>query len=75
MKWLPHMDKIIVMKDGSVAEIGTYDQLMEHDGAFAIFLKAYLTEHTSDSDSDEEGISDGNNINIIIKNNLTGMLH
>ena len=38
-----------------IAEEGTYEQLMEHDGAFAKFLKTYLTEHNSDSDSDEEG--------------------
>ena len=44
------------MRDGSVAEVGTYEQLMEHDGAFAKFLKTYLTEHNSDSDSDEEGL-------------------
>ena len=49
------MDKIFVMKDGSIAEAGTYEQLMEHDGAFAKFLKTYITEHNSESDSDEEG--------------------
>ena len=43
------------MKDGSVAEEGTYEQLLEHDGAFAKFIKTYITEHNSDSDSDEEG--------------------
>ena len=43
------------MKDGSVAEEGTYEQLLEHNGAFAKFLKTYITEHNSDSDSDEEG--------------------
>ena len=50
------MDKIFVMKDGSIAEAGTFDQLMEHDGEFAKFLKTYITEHTSDSDSDDEGM-------------------
>ena len=43
------------MNSGVVAEVGTYEELMEHDGAFAKFLKTYLTEQNSDSDSDEEG--------------------
>ena len=55
IKWLPYVDNIIVMNSGVVAEVGTYEELMEHDGAFAKFLKTYLTEQNSDSDSDEEG--------------------
>ena len=55
IKWLPYVDRIIAMDKGVVAEVGSYEQLMGHDGAFAKFMKTYLTEHNSDSDSDEEG--------------------
>lgn len=58
IKWLPYVDTIIAMNKGTIAEIGSYEQLMEHDGAFAKFMKTYLTEHTPDSDSDEEGTLD-----------------
>ena len=44
------------MDQGVVAEVGSYEELMSHDGAFAKFMKTYLTEqHSDDSDSDEEG--------------------
>ena len=43
------------MDQGVIAETGSYEQLMGHNGAFAKFMKTYLTEHNSDSDSDEEG--------------------
>ena len=44
------------MSDGTIAEVGSYEELMEHDGAFAKFMKTYLTENCSeDSDTDEEG--------------------
>ena len=55
IKWLPYVDKIIAMDQGVIAETGSYEQLMGHNGAFAKFMKTYLTEHNSDSDSDEEG--------------------
>ncbi|XP_076438534.1 ATP-binding cassette sub-family C member 3-like [Babylonia areolata] len=42
--WLPMVDEIIVMTDGSISERGSYEQLMSHDGPFAQFLKNYLTE-------------------------------
>ena len=44
------------MDQGVVAEIGSYEELMNHDGAFAKFMKTYLNEqHSDDSDSDNEG--------------------
>ena len=45
------------MKDGRVSEAGSYDDLLEGDGAFAEFIKTYLLE-TEDL-SDEEITSDG----------------
>ena len=56
IKWLPYVDTIIAMNKGTIAEVGSYEELMEHDGTFAKFMKTYLTEHNSDSDSDVEGI-------------------
>ncbi|XP_041372528.1 multidrug resistance-associated protein 1-like [Gigantopelta aegis] len=53
--WLPMVEKIIVMVDGRVSELGSYDELLSHDGPFAQFLKTYFTqEEESDDDKDED---------------------
>jgi len=52
LQWLPKVDQIIVMMNGEVSEVGSYEELLSHNGAFATFLKTYLT--TQDSDSEEE---------------------
>ncbi|XP_071095145.1 multidrug resistance-associated protein 1-like [Haliotis cracherodii] len=52
--WLPMVDQIIVMNDGTITETGSYDQLMSHDGHFAQFLKTYLIEQSDDEDEDQE---------------------
>lgn len=52
--WLPLVDSIIVLIDGKITEMGTYDELLSHDGAFAQFLKTYLTQENPDEEEDEE---------------------
>lgn len=53
--WLPQVDKIIVLIDGQISEIGSYDQLLSHDGDFAQFLKTYLaTDESDEEDEDPE---------------------
>ena len=32
------MDQILVLKDGQISEIGTYEELMKNRGVFADFL-------------------------------------
>ena len=52
------MDKIITLVDGKMSEVGTYEELKSHDGAFSDFLKTYMKEHKdSDTESDSEGES------------------
>ncbi|XP_055866421.1 multidrug resistance-associated protein 1-like isoform X2 [Biomphalaria glabrata] len=52
--WLPQVDNIVVMTDGRISEVGTYEQLLSHDGDFAKFLKTYLTQETEDEEDDPE---------------------
>ncbi|XP_060076556.1 multidrug resistance-associated protein 1-like [Ylistrum balloti] len=53
--WLPNVDKIIVMDDGRITEVGSYEQLLENNGAFSKFLNTFLLREDSDDDeSDEE---------------------
>lgn len=49
--YLPHTDKIFVLKDGEVSESGTYHELLDKKGSFAEFLVQHIQEH----DEDEEG--------------------
>ena len=42
VQWLPMVDQIIVIRHGRVSEVGSYDELLTHNGAFAKFLKHYL---------------------------------
>lgn len=42
LTYLKHCDKVIVLKDGSISEMGTYQQLINNNGAFAEFLEEFL---------------------------------
>lgn len=44
------MDTILVMTDGEISEMGSYQELLEQDGAFAEFLRTYAnTEQTMEN--------------------------
>ncbi|KAK7108692.1 hypothetical protein V1264_016377 [Littorina saxatilis] len=51
--WLPLVDQVIVLKNGQVSEIGSYDELLSHNGAFAQFLKTYFLQEAHDEDEDD----------------------
>jgi ATP-binding cassette subfamily C (CFTR/MRP) protein 1 len=38
---LPNVDLIVVLKDGKVSDIGTYDNLMAQKGEFADLISQY----------------------------------
>ncbi|XP_072838914.2 multidrug resistance-associated protein 1 [Pogona vitticeps] len=47
---LPQMDTIIVMTQGKISEMGSYQELLKQDGAFAEFLRTYASaEQNMDS--------------------------
>jgi ATP-binding cassette subfamily C (CFTR/MRP) protein 1 len=51
--WLPMVDQIVVIVNGQISEVGSYEELLSHDGAFAQFLKTYLTQEDEDDDDDD----------------------
>jgi len=55
--WLPSVDSVVVMRNGQISEIGSYQDLLSHDKAFAQFLKTYLT-HIDDGNDDDGVESD-----------------
>ena len=52
--FLPQCDKIIVMVEGKITEVGTYEQLLEQDQAFAEYLRNY--DQTSVSTTETTGV-------------------
>lgn len=55
--WLPHVDVIIMMKDGCVITTGTYQDLITHDGPFFQYVRCLMTEQIeSDEEEDPEGV-------------------
>ncbi|XP_070201853.1 multidrug resistance-associated protein 1-like [Littorina saxatilis] len=54
--WLPMVDEIVVMANGMISEMGSYEQLLSHNGDFAQFLKTYLTQNKDKDDDDDPEI-------------------
>ena len=48
------VDNIIVMVDGRITEMGSYENLINHDGPFAQYLKNYFIEEAEDNVDDTE---------------------
>ena len=44
----------MVLSDGKISEVGSYTQLMEHDGPFAQFLKIYFIQGEDSEEEDED---------------------
>jgi ATP-binding cassette subfamily C (CFTR/MRP) protein 1 len=49
VSFLPQMDQIVVMKDGTVTEVGSYQKLLNQKGEFADFLVQYLADQMEDN--------------------------
>ncbi len=43
-------DRIVVMRDGEIVEIGNHDELMEHDGVYADLYRMTFTKNTGSED-------------------------
>ncbi|XP_062605644.1 multidrug resistance-associated protein 1-like, partial [Saccostrea cucullata] len=56
--WLPKVDLIVVMDEGTISEVGTYEELLQKRGAFSEFLETYLLHGEEDTDSDIAKIKD-----------------
>ncbi|KAH9518523.1 Multidrug resistance-associated protein 1 [Bulinus truncatus] len=56
--FLSQVDKIVVLVQGKISEIGSFAELMKHNGAFAEFLRNYLTEEFKD-----DTLADGDALN------------
>ena len=50
--FLPQCDVIVVIADGQISEVGSYNELIDNDGPFAQFLHTYQNVEASE---DEQG--------------------
>ena len=60
--WLPRVDHIVVMVGGVITENGSYDELIDHDGDFAQFLKQFLKLDEEEDDNEEGNKTKGNHL-------------
>ena len=44
ISYLPEVDNIVVLKEGKVSDSGTYQELIDKQGAFADFLKEHMQQ-------------------------------
>lgn len=50
MTYLPQVDEIIMLENGRIVEMGTYDELMQLNGLFYNFVGNYNDESSIDDD-------------------------
>lgn len=53
ISFLPQMDIIIVMSGGKISEMGSYQELLARDGAFAEFLRTYASTEQEPEEPDD----------------------
>lgn len=53
ISYLPQVDVIIVMSGGKISEMGSYQELLARDGAFAEFLRTYASGEQEQGEPDD----------------------
>ncbi|KAM7151629.1 multidrug resistance-associated protein 1 isoform 3-T3 [Macrochelys suwanniensis] len=75
VSYLPLMDTIIVMTDGKISEMGSYQDLLKQDGAFAEFLRTYANadQDVENGDANSPTVKEGKHMeNGVLANEATG---
>ena len=55
MTHLPSCDEIVVLKNGRIAEMGAYSELIARKGDFAEYITTYLREHLQENENEDGG--------------------
>ncbi|XP_033614350.1 multidrug resistance-associated protein 1 isoform X4 [Fukomys damarensis] len=53
ISYLPQVDVIVVMTGGKISEMGSYQELLARDGAFAEFLRTYASTEQEQASEDD----------------------
>ncbi|XP_060028892.1 multidrug resistance-associated protein 1 isoform X2 [Erinaceus europaeus] len=56
ISYLPQVDIIVVMSGGKISEMGSYQELLVRDGAFAEFLRTYASSEQEQTEQDDGSI-------------------
>ena len=51
LSFLPQVDEIVMIENGTISETGTFDELKDQDGAFAKFIKLYLENNEANKET------------------------
>ena len=57
ISFLPKVDLIVTLDKGEISEVGTFQELVTHAGAFAEFLKNYLANELENEENLEADIT------------------
>ncbi|KAL3972078.1 ATP-binding cassette, subfamily C (CFTR/MRP), member 2 [Sarotherodon galilaeus] len=55
ISFLPYVDEIVVLENGVISEVGSYENLRASGGAFSKFLDTYATEQSNQGNSETDG--------------------
>ncbi|KAF1769727.1 hypothetical protein GCK72_001544 [Caenorhabditis remanei] len=58
LTYLKYCDQVIVLNNGSISEMGTYQELLENDGTFSKILDEYLVDENDEVIGEASGTSD-----------------
>ncbi|XP_046342176.2 multidrug resistance-associated protein 1-like isoform X2 [Haliotis rufescens] len=71
LRYLPGVDNIVVVGDGTVAETGSFRDLLNSDGVFTRVLRSYLVDYEDNRTCMEDFESEGNiNLDSDLKSKL-----
>lgn len=56
VSFLPYVDEIVVLVDGTVSEVGSYSSLRASKGSFSEFLDMYAKEDDNEA-QEQSGVS------------------
>ncbi|XP_041645026.1 canalicular multispecific organic anion transporter 1 [Cheilinus undulatus] len=65
VSFLPYVDEIVVLVDGKVSEVGSYNSLRASKGAFSEFLDTYAKEQSNQNHSESDGSKDTADVELI----------
>ncbi|XP_026046926.1 ATP-binding cassette sub-family C member 2 [Astatotilapia calliptera] len=65
ISFLPYVDEIVVLENGVISEVGSYENLRASGGAFSKFLDTYATEQNNQRNSETSEGQDAEDFELI----------
>ncbi|XP_035982452.1 canalicular multispecific organic anion transporter 1 [Fundulus heteroclitus] len=65
VSFLPYVDEVVVLVNGQVSEIGSYQSLRASKGAFSEFLDEYAKEQSNQTTHEKDGYQDTEDVELI----------